>query len=162
MLVSPRGYGKRVEVRFSVMPLNPETVLVTMLSATDAGQDTALTFPSNYDGNIRHLLGQVDSYFFAFHNAAHNRTPFVRKHPYIKGESEDLDVFETNIMSTRWHRIELIADNQGVLKMKIDGKSVLSAIDENPLPGGKVLLRLRGTKTHTATALIKDLEIVND
>jgi len=162
MLVSPSAYGNEITVRFKVMPLNPESVLVAMLSTSDAGPATTLTFPNDYDGNISTLLEQVDCYFFAFHNAAHKRTPFVRKHPFIKGESKDLDAAEANIMTTQWQQVELTTSAQGAVKMKVDGQAVLNTVDGEPLPGGKILFRLRGTKTHTATALIKDLEIVSD
>jgi len=162
MLVSPHKYGNEVTVRFDIMPLNPETVLVAILAASNASEDASLGFPDNYDGSIVHLLEEVDSYFFAFHNAAHNRTPFVRKHPFIKGESQDLDVFDFNVMTTQWHHIDVTTTGRGAIDMKVDGETVLSAVDENPLPGGKVILRLRGTKTHTATALIRDLKIDED
>ena len=162
MLVSPHEYRNEVVVSFDVMPLNPETVLVAILSASNTNTDVALSFPEGYDGGIGYLLEEVDSYFFAFHNAAHNRTPFVRKHPFIKGESQDLDAFESNIMTTQWHRVDVTTNGQGRVEMKIDGETVLSAIDESPLPGGKMILRLRGTKTHTATALFRNLEIGGD
>jgi hypothetical protein len=162
MLVSPYEYGNEVAFRFDIMPLNPETVLVVMLAASQVTESTTLSFPEDYDGGIGHLLVKVDSYFFAFHNAAHNRTPFVRKHPILKGAPQALDVFESNVMTTEWHHIDVTTTGHGAIEMKIDGETVLSAVDKNPLPGGKVILRLRGTKTHTATALIRDLKIDTD
>lgn len=159
MLVSPGAYGGNVTVSYDIMPLNPETVLVAILSASNAGEDRELSFPDGYDGNIGPLVSDTDAYFFAFHNAAHNRTPFVRKHPFIKGESSDLDAHEANIMSPRWHHIEVVRSAAGALVMRIGGEPILEAVDESPLPGGKVIIRLRGTATHTATALIRNLEI---
>lgn len=162
MLVSPRTYGSGIRVRFKVLPLNPESVLVLMLSASDAGEDEGLSFPVDYDGDVAHLMKDVDCYFFAFHNAAHARTPFVRRHPFVPGESKDLDAAAGNVMTTRWHDVEIASTEAGILTMKIDGQDVLHAVDESPLAGGRLAFRLRGTKTHAATALIKDLEILGD
>ena len=159
MLVSPELYQGDVKASFDVLPLTPESVLVVMLAASDDGTGTALTFPEGYDGNIGHLLGNVNAYFFAFHNAAHQRTPFVRRHPFTRGESTDLDSADSNVMTNRWHRVEVVYHEPGLLSMKIDNDEILSAMDEHPLAGGKIMLRLRGTKTHAATALIKNIEI---
>jgi hypothetical protein len=162
MLVSPDRQAAAVTARFEIMPLTPESVFVVMLAASNEGLDEGLTFPPDYDGDIVYLLERVDAYFFAFHNGAHQRTPFVRKHPFIRGESMDLDAAESNIMTTTWHRVEITSDGEGRLGMRIDGTAVLSARDQDPLVGGRIILRLRGTKTHAATALVRNLEILAD
>ena len=159
MLVSPSVYQGTVKARFDILPLTPESVLVAMLATSDDVTGSGLTFPEGYDGNIGHLLGDVNAYFFAFHNAAHQRTPFVRRHPFTRGESNDLDFAESNVMTTQWHRVEVVFDKAGLLSMYIDGEEILNATDQHPLAGGKIIFRLRGTKSHAATALIRNVQI---
>ena len=159
MLVSRRAYDCAVSVRFEVLPLNPESVLVVMLASSDAGPESTLSLGDSYDGNVAHLLNSVDAYFFAMHNAAHNRTPFVRRHPYVRGESSDLDSADTNLMSTRWHTVEVSHDGAGHLRMSLDGETVLDTNDKEPLTAGNIALRLRGTQTHVATAMFRDITV---
>ena len=160
MLVSPQGFDcERVSLRFDVLPLTPESVLVVMAASSDAGPKSTLSLTDDYDGNIQHLLGQVDTYFFAFHNAAHNRTPFVRRHPFVRGESLDLDTAEDNVMSTRWHSVEASYDSDGLLRLLIDDTVVLEARDQDPLGKGHLALRLRGTTSHVASALFRNVTV---
>ena len=157
MLISPDSYGADVAIEFDIMPLNPESVLVAMIAASSSGN--TLSFPDNYDGSISYLLESVHGYFFAFHNAAHNRTPFVRQHPFTRGESQDIAAASENIMSQRWHHIAISVAEKGGLQLRIDGVPILNAKTANPLGGGNVILRLRGTKSHTASALIKNFRL---
>lgn len=161
MLISPDAYDCGVSIKFEVLPLNPESVLVVMLDASDVGAESTLSLPDAYDGDVGHLLNNVDAYFVAFHNAAHNRTPFVRRHPFIRGESSDLDAAETNVMSTRWHAVEVSHDGKGHLRLFIDDRAVLDAQDADPLSAGNLALRLRGTKTHVASALFRNVTITS-
>ena len=161
MLVSPKSYDCPVSLEFDVLPLNPETVLVVMLASSDAGAASTLSLADDYDGNIVHLLNNVDSYFFAFHNAAHNRTPFVRRHPFIRGESSDLDAAANNVLSTQWHTIEASCDSEGRLRLTVDGTVILEATDKAPMAQGNIALRLRGTKTHVASALFRHVTVKN-
>lgn len=159
MLVSPDKFDCGVTIRFDVLPLNPESVLVTMLASSDAGPSATLLLPDDYDGSIVHLMNNVDAYFFAFHNAAHKRAPFVRRHPFVRGESSDLAAATANVMSTQWHEVETSVGNDGLLRLIIDGNKILETRDASPLNGGHVVLRLRGTSTHVASALFRDVTV---
>ncbi len=160
MLVSPDRYGPNVSLRFEVLPLNPESVLVAMVGASQTDQSPR--FPEGYDGGINHILSKVNCYFFAFHNSAHNRTPFVRQHPFSPGTSQELAITNDAVLSQRWHQIEITVQENGRLQMSVDGSLILSASSENVLESGSIILRVRGTKTHTASALFRNIVIISE
>ncbi len=58
------------------MPMNPASVCVAILYASDMGDAESLTMPTGYDGSMGHWINEIDNYFFAFHNQAHYRKPF--------------------------------------------------------------------------------------
>ena len=159
MFISPKVYGCDARVQFEVLPLNPESVLVVMMGASAPGTSPKINLPEDYDGSIGHLLAKTDAYFFAFHNAAHKRTPFVRKHPFARGESSDIAAVPDNVMTTQWHNIEVVHSCDGELSLIIDGKTMIDAKDDDPLAGGQIVLRLRGTKTHTASAMFRNFTV---
>ena len=66
MLVSPSVGSCSTSITFEVLPLNPESVIVVILSASDSGAKETLTFPPSYAGEISHLTDKLDAYFFAF------------------------------------------------------------------------------------------------
>jgi len=159
MLISPGTYPCETQLKFEVLPLIPESVLVAMMAASEPGPGTSLSLPASYDGSIGHLLNDTEAYFFAFHNAAHNRTPFVRKHPFDRATSVDLATFPSNVMNTRWHEIEVAQSCDGDLRLAVDGKPIIEANDTELLHGGQIVLRLRGTKTHAASAMFRNITI---
>lgn len=160
-LISPETYSTNVTMRYKVMALTPATVLVAILSASDKGESSALKIPKNYDGTIKFWSGGCDNYFFAFHNAAHNFPPFVRRYDDGKGRTI-LDMAKKNYMHVgKYYDIE--AGRKGNrIWLKIDGKTVLKYKDPNPYSGGHLGLRIRGTGGEYAACLIKDLEIITE
>lgn len=155
-LVSSQSYSTEVVMRYKVMALTPATILVAILSASDRGESTNLNLPENYDGTIKFWSGGCDNYFFAFHNAAHNWPPFVRR---FDEKRTMLDVAKKNVMQVgKYYAIE-VGRKKNVIWLKIDGKSVLKFKDPNPYSAGHLGFRIRGTAGEYAACLIKDLEI---
>ena len=68
-------------VRYERMPLNPGSVAVLLFSASDVGEGESLTLPPDYDGGMGAWTTGTQNYFFAFHNATHDRTPFGVRFP---------------------------------------------------------------------------------
>jgi hypothetical protein len=159
MLISPGIYACDTRLILEVMPLNPESVFVVMMAASGHGPDPSLRLPTPYDGGIAPLLNDTDAYFFALHNGAHNRTPFVRKHPFDREKSKDLATFPSHVMTRQWHEIEVVHACDGGLRLAVDSKTIIETIDTAPLQSGQIVLRLRGTKTHTAAALFRNVSI---
>lgn len=159
MLISSGTYGCNTHLQFEVLPFNPESVLVAMMAASNAGLEDSLRFPSSYDGGIAPLLNDTEAYFFAFHNAAHNRTPFVRRHPFDRETSTDLGTYPDNVLTTQWHRIDVMHACDGKLVLAVDDAPIIETTDSTPLRSGQIVLRLRGTKTHAATALFRHISI---
>jgi len=155
MLISPNIYKNDVILNFKVMALTPASVIVIMLSASDEGESDELTIPNNYDGSIG-FWENNENYFFAFKNAPHNVTPLVRKNPRAKKPL--IAAKENHMVAGVYYEIE-VGKKQGKLWLSIDGKIIFETIDTNPLAGGHVALRLRGTAGFSAGCLIKDLII---
>lgn len=160
MIVSPKSYSDKVTVKYDVMTLKPAAVLVAILSASDLGQSTDLTIPQNYDGSMSLWINDVESYFYAFRNAPHNYTPFIRKYPVAQGEDPALVSMDDNIMHPGvFYSIELGQDGSYVW-LKVDGKKVLETRDATPLTGGHIAFRIRGTAGEYAACLMRNLEII--
>ncbi len=160
MIVSPKSYSNKVTVKYEVMTLTPAAVLVAILSASDLGQSTDLTIPQNYDGSMSLWINDVESYFYAFRNAPHNYTPFIRKYPVAQGEDPALVSMDDNIMHPGvFYSIELGQDGD-LVWLKVDGKKVLETKDATPLKGGHIAFRIRGTAGEYAACLMRNLEII--
>lgn len=159
-LVSPQSYSQDVILRYDVMPLTPATVLVALLSASNNGHSATLTLPESYDGSINFWQAGCDNYFFAFHNAAHNFPPFVRRFDENTGRVM-LDMAKKNVMHVgKYYRIE-VGRKANLIWLKIDGKTILKTKDPNPYAGGHLGLRIRGTASEYAACLIRNLEIIS-
>lgn len=156
-IVSPKSYGPYVTVSFKVKPLTYESVNVVIISASDSETGDDIKIPADYDGNWGFWTqGNVQNYVFAFHNAAHDRTPFIVKSPGMTAIAEAPE----NVAGERWHDVE-IARHGSHLIMKIDGTTVVQGMDTSSeeLPGGKICFRMRGTPGNPAAALFKDVVI---
>lgn len=156
MLVSPDAYSNDIIVRYKVMALTPATVLVALLSASDEGASADLTIPEDFDGSLGLFTGEKENYFFAFKNAPHNVTPFVRKSPYA-GKTLG-SAKENSMIAGVYYDIE-IGKKKDKLWLSVDGKKIIEARDKDPLDGGHLALRIRGTAGFKAGCLIKDLEV---
>lgn len=154
MLLSPKHYRKEVVVKFKALALTPATVFVVILSALDRGKDS-LIIPAGYDGAMN-LWEQGQNYFFAFKNAPHGSTPYIKKNysPIKEAMAAEQDHMNTGT----YHDIEIgCMSNQ--LWCRIDGKLMVEMKEEQLLPGGHLALRLRGLPGFEAACLIKDLVI---
>lgn len=161
MIVSPEPFPGDIIIRYKTLALTAATVLVAMISVSDIGESENLTIPDNYDGGMGLLMGQRESYFFAFKNAPHsNNTPFVRKSPNPSGNLGASN-HNDNMVAGIYYDIE-IGKHQGKLWLSVNGDKLFEAEDENPLQGGHVALRIRGTAGFRAGCLIKDLVILNN
>ncbi len=157
MLLSPEKYND-VIVRYEVMTLNPATVLVALLNASDIGATTDLTLAENSD-SFGFWTSQVEDYMFGFRVMAHNSTPFLRKHPAEAGQNSQIGLAEEDVMHSGWrHKVELGKEGKR-LWMKIDGKTIIDVTDENPLKEGKIAIRVRGTASELGKCMMRNLEI---
>ena len=160
MLVSPASYNKDVVMSFDVMSLNPATVLIVEMFASNknGGQ---LEFPEGYDGNLKFLFNELDMYMIAFHNAAHNKPgPFIRKFP--EPGMEPLAMAKKHALNTGvFHRVEL--ERKGnIIWLKVDGKKKVVATDSGQLLAGKMILRIRGTAQEHASCIIRNMQIYSN
>lgn len=158
MLVSPEPYDGDLVVSYKIRPLTTESVLVAMLSVSDRGVDATLDLPEDYDGNMGYLTTDTDNYFIAFHNAAHNTSPFIRRYSEETVGHEQLVIAESNSMTTEWHTVE-VGKQEGRLWLKVDGAIVIEATDTAILEAGHLIFRMRGTSERIGVCLIKDLRI---
>jgi len=155
-LVSPESYGENVSVSFRVKPLTFHSVNVVILSASDSEKGSDFEIPPDYDGGFGFWTqGNVRNYIFAFHNAAHDRLPFIVRNPGM----ELLAEAEKHVTDENWHDVR-VSRAGGTLRLEIDGKVVAEGKDpEGGLPGGKIGFRLRGTPGNPASALFKDVVV---
>lgn len=159
MLVSPDVYGPDQIVRYKVLALTPATVLVALLSVSDEGEATGLEVPEDFDGSLGLFTREKENYFFAFKNAPHNLTPFVRKSPNAEGSLGT--AAENSMIAGVYYDVEVGAQG-GKLWLSIDGEKVIETTDPEPLAGGHIALRIRGTAGFRASCLIRDLEILSN
>jgi hypothetical protein len=159
MIISPVSYPGDVTLSYRVKAMNSASVLVALLSVSDPGEPDTMTAPVGYNGNIQWLLEEEENYFFAFHNAAHDAKPFIRRHPGGGEEGTKLTELAQNFMEPDiWYAVEVTRRSAGIL-LKVDGVTVLEAIDPEPLTGGRVGIRIRGTAETKAGCLIRDVRI---
>lgn len=155
MLVSPDAYGENVTVKYEVMPMTAASVCVLVMSASDPGDATTLSLPDDYDGSMGHWINSVENYFFAFHNASHNRFPFAIRFP----ERTLIDEYHESVMTTgKFHELE-VGRRDGRIWLKIDGKIIVEGIDEDPLGSGFLAFRIRGLSEEPAACLIRKVRI---
>ncbi len=155
MLVSPNAYQGDLVLRYEIMPLNPGSVCVAILSAGSGSEPGAPLLPPEYDGGMGVWTRGISNYFFAFHNAAHDRSPFAVRYP----EGTPLGEHPANVVrSGEFSRIE-IGRNGKTLWLTVNGIRLFDAEDADPLPGGHLALRLRGIQGMPAAALIRNLSV---
>lgn len=157
MLMSPDTYSEDVIVRYKFLALNAATVFVTMLSASDGSGGGGLRIPSDYQGGFA-LLTEKSNYFFAFKNDVHAAKPYLAKNPAssISATAQKTDQMLPGI----YYDIETGKSGNQVW-LKINGRTIVKMEDPNPLSGGRILFRLRGTAGIPAAALIRDVRIVS-
>lgn len=156
MLMSPDSYGD-VILKYKVLALTPATVLVTILSASDASDKNTLTIPSDYAGGMKLLNDDSRNYLLAYKNAPHGANPFILKNP---GSSISAHAAQPDRMVAGVYYDVEITKSGKTISMRIDGKEMVSMQDDAPLGKGHILFRIRGTAGLTASCLIRDLRIL--
>ncbi|MCY1723109.1 hypothetical protein OU798_22365 [Prolixibacteraceae bacterium Z1-6] len=157
MLLSSRKY-KDVVLRYEVMTLNPATVLVAILNASDIGDSSELTITGNSD-SFGFWASEVEDYMFGFRVMAHNSTPFLRKYPIESGKNNQIGLAEKDVMHSGWrHQVEC-GKKGNRLWLKIDGVILIDVEDEEPLNTGKIAIRVRGTASELGKCMIRNMEI---
>ncbi|QQE10416.1 hypothetical protein JD969_12995 [Planctomycetota bacterium] len=160
MLLSNAIYPRNVVLRYDIKPHNDQSVLVTLLGITASDSDKDLILPINYDGNISLWRTGSRNLFFAFHNASHNRKPFIRKKLEGSQTFRDAVLIENNnnVMTTKWHKVEVgrVKDRAW---LKVDGKTILDYQGNDLGTAGRIALRIRGTANGLAGCSIKNLTI---
>ncbi len=155
MIVSPEPYVADVTVSYEMMPMSAASVCVILLNASDEDEGQTLTVPADYDGSIGLWTAGTSNYFFAFHNEAHNATPFLKRFP----DKGDLYRSEKNVMQPgNFYTVET-GRSGNKLWMKIDGKRILKFTDPDPMAGGHVAFRIRGLNGEPASCLIRKVII---
>lgn len=158
MIFSPEKY-KDVVLRYEVMTMNPATVLVALLNASDIGVSTDLTITEDNEGSFGYWTKQAEDYMFGYRVMAHNSTPFLRKHPDSGTGSINIGLAEKEVMHSGWrHKVEC-GRKGSRLWLKIDGKTIIDVTDETPLDAGKIAIRVRGTAGDLGKCMMRNLEI---
>lgn len=160
VLISPKSYKGDVVVRYKTLALTSASVLVFMHSVSDSGDEDNLNIPEDYNGNMGIWIKEKENYFYAFKNASHNFTPFIRKYP-IPGNEALVAAPENIMIPGKYYAIE-IGRVGNKLWLNIDGEKVLEATDNEIYPGGHLVFRIRGTAGFKAACLIKDMEIYSN
>ncbi len=158
MILSPNRYND-VVLRYEVMTMNAATVLVAVINASDIGKSTGLTIPGDYMGSFGFWTKEVEDYMFGFRVMAHNSTPFLRKHP-APGKSSTIGLAEKNVMYPGWRYTVECGKKGSQIWLKIDGETIISVVDEQPLGAGKLAIRVRGTAGDLGKCMVRNLEII--
>lgn len=161
MIFSPEKY-KDVVLRYEVMTMNPATVLVAILNASDKGTSTNLTIADDNMGSFGFWTKEVEDYMFGFRVMAHNSTPFLRKHPAPEGGTSGIGLAKKNVMHSGWrHQVEC-GKKGSKIWLKIDGETLIDVSDDKPLEAGKIAIRVRGTAGILGKSMIRNLEIIGE
>lgn len=158
-LVSPLSYEGDIIVRYKLMPLNPATVCVFILNAVNTS-DGSIKYPKQYNGYVQFWTQDVDCYFFAFHNEAHNWMPFLQKSSCEKKKSEKLQIAEKYGVATGKYNDVEIGRKAGHIWMKVNGDLLMDVEDDLFYKNGHVAFRIRGTGNEQGSCLIKDVEVI--
>ncbi|MFB6344550.1 MAG: hypothetical protein ABEK50_02080 [bacterium] len=158
ILSSRESFGDRIVVRYRAFILTPGTVLVTMLSASNRADTRTLNIPVENRGGAGFWVNRTSNYFFAFHNAAHMKKPFVVR--FNRGDKTTISKAQDWHMDTgRWHTVEVGRWGDRVW-LKIDGNLLFRGTDQDFSSGGHVVLRTRGTGLQQANYMVSDLRIL--
>ncbi len=161
MIFSPAKY-RDVVLCYEVMTMNPATVLVALLNASDIGTSTNLTFGDDHRGSFGFWTKDIEDYMFGFRVMTHNSTPFLRKHPVTKGVKSEIGLAKKNVMKSGWRHLVEIGKKGSKLWLKIDGKMLIDVTDDKPLDVGKIAIRVRGTAGILGKSMIHNLEIIGE
>ncbi|MCC5843537.1 MAG: hypothetical protein JJU05_04725 [Verrucomicrobia bacterium] len=154
MVFSPEVFAGDVTVRYEIMPMNPASICVALLFATDKEGRDLRTLPAAGPDTPELTLGDLKTYFFAFHNVAHNRKPFLARFP--GGNLMEID--RNLVRSGQFHQIE-VGRKGKTLWLEIDGERIIEVEEPEPFPSGHIGFRLRGISQMPAAALIRNVTL---
>jgi len=151
MLMAPEATGETYRLSFDVRPSGFEGVIVVLTSAAMVEGGGAPEVPEDYRGDWDYWKSDdspVRSYAWAMHTGFHQPNAFLRRNPGFETLALEPDPMTAGAgaqtYEPRWHSV-VIRKKGDLLKLKIDGKTILETTDtEGLLGGGHVLLRLRG------------------
>lgn len=158
MIFSPEKYDD-VVLRYEVMTMNPATVLVAILNASDLGSSTELTITEDNRGSFGFWTKEVEDYMFGFRVMAHNSTPFLRKHPAPEDGNSGIGLAKKHVMHSGWRHTVECGKKGSLLWLKIDDETLFEVEDKNPLGAGQIAIRVRGTGSDLGKSMIRNLEI---
>lgn len=161
MIFSPEKYTD-VILRYEVMTMNPATVLVAILNASDLGSSTDLTITDENKGSFGFWTKEVEDYMFGFRVMPHNSTPFLRKFPVAGGGNGNIGLAEKDVIRPGWRYLVECGKQGTKLWLKIDGETIIEANDDKPMDAGKIAIRVRGTGSDLGKCMIRNLEIVGE
>lgn len=160
MILSPDKY-EDVVLRYEVMTLNPATVLVAILNASDIGESAELTLTKNSD-SFGFWTKELEDYMFGFRVMAHNTTPFIRKHPAAEGSNGIIGLAAKDVMLSGWRHVVECGKKGNNVWLKIDNETIIDVTDEQPVQAGRIAIRVRGTADELGKCLIRNLEITGN
>lgn len=161
MIFSPEKYAD-VILRYEVMTMNPATVLVAILNASDLGSSTGLTISGENKGSFGFWTKEVEDYMFGFRVMPHNSTPFLRKFPAASDGNGNIGLAEKDVIQPGWRYLVECGKQGTKLWLKIDGETIIEANDDKPLDAGKIAIRVRGTGSDLGKCMVRNLEIVGE
>ncbi|HKI88609.1 MAG TPA: hypothetical protein VKA38_06230 [Draconibacterium sp.] len=161
MVFSPEKY-KDVILHYEVMTMNPATVLVVLLNASDIGNSTDLTLTGDNKDSFGFWTKEAEDYMFGFRVMAHNSTPFLRKNPVTGNENGTIGLAKNDVMIPGWRYTVECGKKGSKLWLKIDDETIIETTDEKPLEAGRISLRVRGTAGDLGKCMIRNLEIIGE
>ena len=161
MVFSPGKY-KDVILRYEVMTMNPATVLVVLLNASDIGDSKELVLTGDNKDSFGFWTKGAEDYMFGFRVMPHNSTPFLRKYPAVGSADATIGLAKKDVMLPGWRYTVECGKEGSRLWLKIDGETIIEATDNKPLEAGKIALRVRGTGSDLGKCMIRNLEIIGE
>jgi hypothetical protein len=154
MIFSPEAFTGDITLRYEIMPMNPASICVALLFAVDTEGRDFQEIPAPGPDTPELRLGDLNTYFFVFHNLAHNRKPFLARFP----GGTQMEIDRNPVRSGAFHQIE-VGRKGNTLWLEIDGERIVEVEDPEPFPSGHIGFRLRGISQMPAAALIRNVTV---
>ena len=160
-LISPKQYESDFTLRYKVKALSESTVLITLFSVLQDGDNTTFALPpvNSTPRQVWDWRSTMKHYNLTINNRSHGITPFFFKNipPSSMCFNERLP---ENIMDVgQWYDVE-IGKKETRLWFKLNGKTYFDVEDLEPYQKGRLIFRISGTtgeKVIFAKAAFKDI-----